>query len=187
MLPDRDGWDITRTIRNDPALVTLPIIMLTARVMAEDKIIGLELGADDYVTKPYNPREVVARVRARLRAQSRDQQGAAQAPREARLRAGELEMDVGRRQVTIGGKPVGLTATEFDILRVLLEHPGYVWSRGELIRTALGSDFEGIDRTVDSHVRNLRHKIEADPRNPSYVQTVYGVGYRLGPVEEIEA
>lgn len=184
MLPDRDGWDITRIVRSDPALAALPIIMLTARVTAEDKIIGLELGADDYVTKPYNPREVVARVRARLRAQSRDQQGAVLAQRDHRLRAGNLEMDVGRRQVTVGGVQVELTATEFDILRVLLEHPGYVWSRGELIRTALGSDFEGIDRTVDSHMRNLRRKIEADPRNPSYVQTVYGVGYRLGPVGE---
>jgi two-component system alkaline phosphatase synthesis response regulator PhoP len=183
MLPDRDGWDITRAIRNDPALAALPIIMLTARVTAEDKIIGLELGADDYVTKPYNPREVVARVRARLRAQSRDQQGSAQSQRGHRLRAGQLEMDVGRRQVTAAGVQVELTATEFDILRVLLEHPGYVWSRGELIRTALGSDFEGIDRTVDSHMRILRRKIVAYPRNPRFVQTVYGVGYRLGRVE----
>ena len=184
MLPDRDGWDITRSIRNDPNLAALPIIMLTARVTAEDKIIGLELGADDYVTKPYNPREVVARVRARLRAQSRDQQESAQPQRGRQLRAGSLEMDPGRRQVTVGGQAVQLTATEFDILRVLMEHPGYVWTRGELIRTALGSDFEGIDRTVDSHMRNLRRKIEEDPRNPIYVQTVYGVGYRLGPVEE---
>jgi two-component system alkaline phosphatase synthesis response regulator PhoP len=184
MLPDRDGWDITRSIRNDPALAALPIIMLTARVTAEDKIIGLELGADDYVTKPYNPREVVARVRARLRAQSRDQQESAQPRRGRHLHAGALEMDVGRRPVTVAGSQVELTATEFDILRVLMEHPGYVWTRGELIRTALGSDFEGIDRTVDSHMRNLRRKIEDDPRNPTYVQTVYGVGYRLGPVEE---
>lgn len=184
MLPDRDGWDITRSIRNNPALATLPIIMLTARVTAEDKIIGLELGADDYVTKPYNPREVVARVRARLRAQSRDQLASAQPQHDRHLKAGALKMDLGRRQVAVANREVQLTATEFDILRVLMEHPGYVWTRGELIRTALGSDFEGIDRTVDSHMRNLRRKIEADPRNPTYVQTVYGVGYRLGPIEE---
>jgi two-component system alkaline phosphatase synthesis response regulator PhoP len=179
MLPDRDGYDITQAIRRDPQLSTLPIIMLTARVTDTDKIIGLELGADDYVTKPYNPREVVARVRARLRIQ----QGLDQAATQRILRNGGLTMDVGRRVVTINGRMIDLTATEFDLLRVLLEHPGYVWTRGELIRTALGSEFDGIDRTVDSHIRNLRRKIEPDPRDPSYVQTIYGVGYRLGPVE----
>ena len=175
MLPDRDGFDITRTIRQDPQLALLPIIMLTARVTDTDKIVGLELGADDYITKPYNPREVVARVRARLRIQD----GLEQATQQRVLRLGGLEMDVGRRMVSVNGRFVDLTATEFDILHVLLEHPGYVWTRGELIRTALDSDFEGIDRTVDSHVRNLRRKIEPDPRQPTYIQTVYGVGYRL--------
>ncbi|MCA9974287.1 MAG: response regulator transcription factor, partial [Anaerolineales bacterium] len=102
-----------------------------------------------------------------------------QATQQRVLRLGGLEMDVGRRMVSVNGRFVDLTATEFDILHVLLEHPGYVWTRGELIRTALDSDFEGIDRTVDSHVRNLRRKIEPDPRQPTYIQTVYGVGYRL--------
>lgn len=176
MLPDQDGYDITRTIRRDPQWSLLPIIMLTARVTDTDKIVGLELGADDYITKPYNPREVVARVRARLRIQG----GIEQVTQQRMLRLGELEMDVGRRLVTVNGRFIDLTATEFDILRVLLEHPGYVWTRGELIRTALDSDFSGIDRTVDSHMRNLRRKIEPDPRQPTYIQTVYGVGYRLG-------
>jgi DNA-binding response OmpR family regulator len=175
MLPDRDGWEITRIVRGDSALASLPIIMVTARVTDSDKIMGLELGADDYVTKPYNPREVVARVRARLRIQHDLQQTA----HNRRLQVGGLQMDIGRRRVTADGRQVELTATEFDILRVFLEHPGYVWTRGELIRTALGTDFEGIDRTVDSHIRNLRHKIEPDPKRPTYIQTVYGVGYRL--------
>ncbi|MCO5182949.1 MAG: response regulator transcription factor [Anaerolineae bacterium] len=176
MLPDLDGWEITRTVRSDPYLATLPIIMVTARVTDVDKILGLELGADDYVTKPYNPREVVARVRARLRIQ-RDMQ---HLTHPLRLHVGELIMDVDLRRVMLAGNEIELTATEFDLLRVLLQHPGYVWTRGELIRTALGSDFDGIDRTVDSHIRNLRRKIEPDLKRPTYIQTVYGVGYRLG-------
>ncbi len=175
MLPDRDGWDITRMVRNDPALQHLPIIMLTARVSDTDKIVGLELGADDYVTKPYNPREVVARVRARLRSQ----QGFVDTARSKVLRAGGLQMDIGRRQVLVDGDEVSLTATEFEILRVLMEYAGYVLTRGDLIRKALGGDFLGIERTLDSHIRNLRQKIEPDPKNPHYIKTVYGVGYRL--------
>ena len=171
MLPDRDGYDITRLVRTDPTLAKTPIIMLSARVEDTDKIIGLEIGADDYVTKPYNPREVVARVRARLRSPDAFQ------PRT--LRVGGLEMDVERRIVTVGGEPVDLTPTEFDLLRVLMEQAGYVFTRSELIRRGLGVDYEGLDRTLDSHMRNLRRKIEPDPRQPTYVHTVYGVGYRL--------
>jgi len=171
MLPGRDGWDITRLVRGDPALAHIPIIMLTARVDDTDKIVGLELGADDYVTKPYNPREVVARVRARLRPQ-----GGGAAPT---LRVGELELDVRRREVRVGDRPVELTPTEFNLLHVLMEQAGYVLTRGELMRRGLGVDFEGVERTLDSHIRNLRQKIEADPANPVYIQTVYGVGYRL--------
>jgi two-component system alkaline phosphatase synthesis response regulator PhoP len=179
MLPDRDGWDITRTIRADPASSGLPLIMLTARVTDTDKIVGLELGADDYITKPYNPREVVARVKARLRIQT----GGAASPI---LRVGELELDTRQRRTLINGVDVELTTTEFDLLRVLMEHPGYVWARGELIRAALSSDFDGIERTVDSHIRNLRRKIEPDPHQPTYIQTVYGVGYRLSRPEELQ-
>jgi two-component system alkaline phosphatase synthesis response regulator PhoP len=176
MLPDRDGYDITRLVRGDPNLAKIPIIMLTARVEDTDKIIGLEIGADDYVTKPYNPREVVARVRARLRSQESYQ------PRV--LRTGGLEMDVERRKVLMDGEPVDLTPTEFNLLRVLLEQAGYVFTRAELIRKGLGVDYEGLDRTLDSHMRNLRRKIEPDSRRPIYIETVYGVGYRL--VDEAE-
>ena len=176
MLPDRDGYDITRLVRGDPALASIPIIMLTARVEDTDKIIGLEIGADDYVTKPYNPREVVARVRARLRSHGAFQPQV--------LRVSSLEMDVERREVRVDGRPVDLTPTEFDLLRVLMQQAGYVFTRNELIRKGLGVDYEGLDRTLDSHVRNLRRKIEPDPRHPTYLQTVYGVGYRL--IDEAE-
>jgi two-component system alkaline phosphatase synthesis response regulator PhoP len=175
MLPDRDGWDITRMMRNDPNLMHTPIIMLTARVSDTDKIVGLELGADDYVTKPYNPREVVSRVRARLRVQGRGQDSLLN----KMLRVGGLQMDIGRREVLVNGREVNLTATEFEILRVMMEQAGYVLTRSELIRKALGGEFLGIERTLDSHIRNLRQKVEPDPKNPQYIKTVYGVGYRL--------
>ncbi|MDX1416689.1 MAG: response regulator transcription factor [Candidatus Promineifilaceae bacterium] len=171
MLPDRDGFDITRLVRNDSSLAHIPIIMLTARVEDTDKIIGLELGADDYVTKPYNPREVVARVRARLRNQ------AAALPNFVRV--GGLEMDVDRHQVEVDGRFVALTPTEFNLLHVLMQQEGFVFTRAELIRRGLGLDYEGLERTLDSHMRNLRQKIEPDPQNPTYIHTVYGVGYRL--------
>jgi two-component system alkaline phosphatase synthesis response regulator PhoP len=171
MLPGMDGWDITRLVRADPTLAHIPIIMLTARVDDTDKIVGLELGADDYVTKPYNPREVVARVRARLR-----QPGAG--PPQV-LRAGGLEMDLRRREVRVDDRLIDLTPTEFNLLQVFMEQPGYVLTRGELMRRGLGLDYEGVERTLDSHIRNLRHKIEPDPAAPTYVLTVYGVGYRL--------
>ncbi len=170
MLPGRDGWEITRLVRSDPALAHIPIIILTARVDDTDKIVGLELGADDYVTKPYNPREVVARVRARLR------QSGSMPPV---LRVGELEIDVRRREVWVAGRAVELTPTEFALLRVFMEQPGYVLTREELMRRGLGFDFKGVDRTLDSHIRNLRNKLEPDPAAPIYIQTVYGVGYRL--------
>ena len=175
MLPDRDGWDITRMMRNDPNLMHTPIIMLTARVSDTDKIVGLELGADDYVTKPYNPREVVSRVRARLRVQGRGQDSLLN----KMLRVGGLQMDIGRREALVNGREVNLTATEFEILRVMMEQAGYVLTRSELIRKALGGEFLGIERTLDSHIRNLRQKVEPDPKNPIYIKTVYGVGYRL--------
>jgi two-component system alkaline phosphatase synthesis response regulator PhoP len=175
MLPDRDGWDVTRTVRNDPKLMHMPIIMLTARVSDTDKIVGLELGADDYVTKPYNPREVVARVRARLRVQT----GGQEPFQNKILRVGGLQMDIGRHEILVEGRPGFLTATEFEILRVMMEQSGYVLTRNELIRKAFGDEFLGIERTLDSHIRNLRQKIEPDPKYPQYIKTVYGVGYRL--------
>jgi two-component system alkaline phosphatase synthesis response regulator PhoP len=171
MLPGRDGLSITRLVRSDPALSAIPIIMLTARVEDTDKIVGLEMGADDYVTKPYNPREVIARVRARLRNLD--------APQSQNLQVGSLQIDINRREVTLDSRPIELTPTEFQLLKLMMEQTGYVFTRSELISKGLGADFEGIDRTLDSHIRNLRGKIEADPRHPTYIQTVYGVGYKI--------
>ncbi|MFN8460092.1 MAG: response regulator transcription factor [Anaerolineae bacterium] len=178
MLPDQDGWDITRRVRADPVLAKTPIIMLTARIDDADKIIGLELGADDYITKPFNPREVVARVRSVLR---RTQDNGLPTQRRVLQLAG-LMLDLDRREVMVDGQPVELTATEFNLLRTLLESPGYAFTRSELIEQAMGYEYEGSERTLDSHMRNLRHKIEPNPGEYTYIQTVYGVGYRLvGP------
>ena len=176
MLPGMDGWEITRLMRSDANLAAIPIIMLTARIDDVDKIVGLEMGADDYVTKPYNPREVVARVKARLRSADSFQPQV--------LRVGELEMDLGRREVKVNGNLADLTPSEFNLLRVLMEQAGYVFTRSELVSKGLGSDYEGLDRTLDSHIRNLRRKIEPDSKNPTYIETVYGVGYRLGGSDE---
>ena len=176
MLPDRDGYDITRIVRADALLSALPIIMLTARVDDTDKIVGLEMGADDYVTKPYNPREVVARVRARLRKVG--------GSRPQILQVGSLQIDIGRHEVTVNNQPISLTASEFDLLRVLMEQAGYVFTRTELISKGLGADYEGLDRTLDSHIRNLRQKLEPNPKQPTFIQTVHGVGYRLVSDEE---
>ena len=182
MLPDHDGWEITRWLRRDPLLQHTPVIMLTARVSDTDKIVGLELGADDYVTKPYNPREVVARVRARLR----DRLGARSASENERiLHTGVLQMDLASREVTVQGRVVSLTVTEYEILRALMEQSGYVLTRGDLVRKALGSDFLGLERSLDSHMRNLRAKIEPDPSHPRYILTVWGVGYRFAEPHEV--
>jgi two-component system alkaline phosphatase synthesis response regulator PhoP len=175
MLPDRDGLDITRFIRSDPQLMALPIIMLTARVEDMDKILGLELGADDYITKPFNPREVVARVRALLRRSELESGAMANSI----LTTGGLQLDVGRRSITLDGSHIDLTPTEFDLLKVLMESPGYAFTRDELIEKGLGYAYAGMGRTLDSHIKNLRRKIEPDAKNPIYIQTVYGVGYRL--------
>lgn len=174
MLPDRDGWDITRSIRNDKRLATLPIIMLTARVDDSDKIVGLELGADDYVTKPFNPREIVARVRAQLRRRQFDQQ----MPVEL-LAVGALELDLSSRELMLDGTLVELTPTEFNLLKLFMESPGHTFGREDLLEKALGYGYEGFGRTLDTHIRNLRKKIEPDPKNPTYIQTVYSIGYRL--------
>jgi two-component system alkaline phosphatase synthesis response regulator PhoP len=178
MLPDQDGWDVTRLVRADPTLADTPIIMLTARIGDTDKIIGLELGADDYVTKPFNPREVVARVRSVLRRSLGESR--ASAPRVLQL--ADLLLDLDRHEVMLQGQSVELTSTEFNLLRVLLENPGHAFTRSELIEQAMGYEYEGSERTLDSHMRNLRRKIEPDPKEITYIQTVYGVGYRLvGP------
>ncbi len=173
MLPRRDGRDVTRVVRSDAGLAALPIIMLTARVEDHDKIIGLELGADDYVTKPFNPGEVVARVRAVLRRV----QGDTAPPRV--IRAGSVTIDLDRHQVGIGGEPVHLTRTEFSLLRALAEQPGRALTRVEMIEEGLGYSYEGMDRTVDSHIKNLRRKLDEAGGAAHLVETVFGVGYRL--------
>ncbi len=173
MLPDRDGWDVTRVVRSDENLARTPIIMLTARVEDTDRIVGLELGADDYITKPFNPREVVARVRAVLRR-------VAGGPTPSHvMQVGSLRMDLDSHIVMLDGQPLEVTPTEFELLQLLMENPGHAFTRLELIEKGLGYAYEGMERTVDSHIKNLRKKIERDPAHPTYIQTVYGVGYRM--------
>ena len=174
MLPDRDGWDITRVIRQDKRLAAMPIIMLTARVDDSDKIVGLELGADDYVTKPFNPREVVARVRALLRRSQLGQTAVLQ-----QLTVGSLLLDLNQHTLFVDEQLVEVTPTEFNLLKTFLANPGHTFSREELLEKALGYGYEGFGRTLDTHIRNLRKKIEPDPKNPTYIQTVYSIGYRL--------
>jgi DNA-binding response OmpR family regulator len=171
-LPGIDGLDVARTLRRDS---NVPMIMLTARVDEADKLIGLELGADDYVTKPFSPRELVARVRAVLR-----RAGSEREPAPLPIVSSDVKIDLERRLVTVGGQTVELTPTEFDLLVVLARHPGRVFTRLELLDRVQGYAFEGYERTVDAHIKNLRQKIEPDPREPRYVQTVYKVGYRFG-------
>lgn len=174
MLPDRDGWEITRLIRADAAMGAIPIIMLTARVEDADKIVGLELGADDYITKPFNAREIVARVRALLRRAQFTQ--SAPPPQ---LRLGGLVLDVDQRTLDIGDKSIDLTRTEFTLLQILMANPGHTFTRDELLEKSMGYAYEGMGRTLDTHMSNLRKKIEPDPSAPIYIQTVYGVGYRM--------
>lgn len=172
-LPGHDGLDITRWLRADPHLANIPILMLTARVEDVDKIVGLEMGADDYLTKPFNPREVLARVRAILR------RTAASASLPHIVQVGELRLDIDRHLLSVRGAAVDLTPTEFSILQSLMENPDHAFTRSELIEKALGYTYEGMERTLDSHVKNLRKKIELDPTQPQYLETVFGVGYRF--------
>lgn len=178
MLPGMDGLDVARALRGDPATRALPIIMLTARVDEADRLIGLELGADDYITKPFSPRELVARVRAVLRRAEGERDA------ETVLRIGDLHIDFQRRSVRVAGVPVDLTATEFDLLAILAREPGRPFTRAQLLELAYDVSYAGFDRTVDAHIKNLRRKIEPDPRNPRYVLTLYGVGYKFA--EEAE-
>jgi two-component system, OmpR family, alkaline phosphatase synthesis response regulator PhoP len=175
-LPEMDGLEVCRQIRRESAT---PIIMLTARDEEADKLVGLELGADDYVTKPFSPREVVARVRAVLR------RGAAPAAPAAdpTLRAGDLRLDSLRHEVRRGERLLDLTPTEFRLLEVLMGNPGRVFTRFQLLDMVQGEAFEGYERTVDAHIKNLRQKIEPDPQRPSRVLTVYGVGYKFAEAD----
>jgi two-component system alkaline phosphatase synthesis response regulator PhoP len=175
MLPDRDGWDVAREVRADPLIRLTPIIMLTARVEDNDKIVGLKIGADDYITKPFNPREVVARVRALLR--RTQMQLDHRAP--VQLQVGGLILDIGRRELALDGEPISLTPSEFEILKELMQNPGFVITRDELAEKALGYGSYSVGRTLDSHIKNIRRKIDHKKNSSSFIQTVHGVGYRL--------
>ncbi|HET9001957.1 MAG TPA: response regulator transcription factor [bacterium] len=168
MLPKMDGREVCRRIRET---ANTPIIMLTARDEETDKLLGLELGADDYITKPFSPREVVARVRAVLRRGSRETVEV--------VRAGDLLIDLRAHEVSLGGRRVELTPTEFRLLETMAGHPNQVFTRMQLIDRVQGHAFEGYERTVDAHIKNLRGKVEPDPKTPRYIVTVYGVGYKF--------
>jgi DNA-binding response OmpR family regulator len=171
-LPGLDGLDVTRRIRHDS---NLPVIMLTARDDELDKLLGLELGADDYLTKPFSPRELVARVRAVLR---RVDAGARPDADEI-IRAGDLTLDVPRMRAELAARSIELTPTEFQLLAALARQPGRIFTRSQLLDAVHGVAFESYERAIDTHVKNIRRKIEPDPRRPTLILTVYGVGYRL--------
>ena len=172
MMPEMDGHNFMRLHRQERQT---PIILLTAKVEEDDKVIGLELGADDYVTKPFSPRELLARVRAVLR------RGEQVAPQSRRLRVANISLDLDNYFVEVAGDRVDLTRSEFDLLAILMASPGRAFSRLDLLDKLQGSSLVGSERTVDVHIKNLRAKIEPNPRQPRYVETVYGVGYRFAP------
>lgn len=171
MLPKVSGEKVCKVIRDTS---DVPIIMLTAKGEIEDRIIGLELGADDYLVKPFSPRELVARVRALLRRANSDRE-----PLREAMEYGELTIDMSGHKVLVNGEEVDLTASEFKLLATLSRYPGRVYSRMELVEKVLGYDFEGYERTIDSHVKNLRAKLGDNPRDPKWLHTVHGVGYRF--------
>jgi two-component system alkaline phosphatase synthesis response regulator PhoP len=178
-LPGVDGLEVMRSIR---ASGSMPVVVLTARDTELDKLLGLELGADDYVTKPFSPRELVARVRAVLRRSERPSE-----PRE-RIDVGELALDVPRLRTTVAGRPIELTATEFQLLATMAREPGRVFTRSQLLDAVHGVAFESYERAIDAHIKNIRRKLEPDPARPRFVETVYGVGYRVAepPSEALE-
>ena len=171
MLPEVDGWTVCETVRKES---DVPIIMLTARGAEHDIINGLKMGADDYLTKPFSPAELVARIEANLRRTSGNKG-------DAPLAAGDLHLDPKTRECHIGGEPVTLTANQFDLLAFFMQHPHQVFSREQLIDNVFGIDYDSYERAIDIHIRRLRTKIEADPSNPKYIQTVFGAGYRFHP------
>ncbi len=173
MMPEMSGYDFIRAYRKERET---PIILLTAKLDETDKVLGLELGADDYVTKPFGMKELVARINAVLRR-------AGGPPLESEiLVSGDLRLDKGSHTVTTSGRPLSLTPSECDLLATLMSVPGRVFSRSDLLLKLQGTTFEGVERTIDVHVRNLRTKIEQDPSKPRYIETVFGVGYRFSAV-----
>lgn len=170
MLPGMDGFSICQELRQDPALRDVPVVFLTARSEEADRLRGLEIGGDDYVVKPFSVRELVARLKLRLRSSK---------ALESSSRVGELELDKDRREVRVKGRPIPVTATEFQILERMLRQPGRVWSRAALLQAVWGLACHVTDRTVDVHIRRLRSKLEADPSNPQYIRSVRGFGYTV--------
>ncbi|HTX89883.1 MAG TPA: response regulator transcription factor [Anaerolineales bacterium] len=170
MMPEMDGFEFIRTYRKES---NTPVILLTAKLEESDKVVGLELGADDYITKPFGMRELVARIHTIMRR-------AGQIPHPSdRLQAGAISLDRETHTVTVGGNPVHLTPSEFDLLALLMNAPGRVFTRLDLLEDLQGTSFEGVARTIDVHIRNLRTKIETDPANPRYIETIFGIGYRF--------
>src|SRR5438093_3816207 len=174
-LPELDGLDVTRALRAESGV---PIVMLTGRSEESDKLVGLELGADDYVTKPFSPKELVARVRAVLRRTARPQ------AKGERIVAGDVTLDLPRMRATVAGRAVELTPTEFQLLAAIAAEPGRVFTRSQLLDTIRGVAFESYERAIDAHVKNIRRKIEREPASPKYVETGYGVGYRFADPDQ---
>jgi DNA-binding response OmpR family regulator len=170
MLPEMDGWDVCRKIRRENEV---PIIMLTAREEESDRLIGLEIGADDYVTKPFSPKEVVARAKVILRRMNQE------FVKKVPLQIGNIYIDLERHQVSQNGEMIELTATEFKILELFVTHAGRVFTRLQIVEQTQGDSFEGYDRTIDVHIKNLRRKLEANTKEPRYILTIYGVGYKF--------
>jgi DNA-binding response OmpR family regulator len=172
MMPEMGGYEFLRLYRKER---NTPVILLTAKPEESDKVLGLELGADDYITKPFGMRELVARIRAVLRRAGQE------TPTAEVLRAADIVLDKGSRSVRVAGQPIGLTPSEFDLLAIMMSAPGRVFSRAALLEQLQGSAYEGVERTIDVHIRNLRTKIEPDASAPRYVETVFGIGYRFRP------
>ena len=173
MLPGMDGLEVCQRLRLNPKFQQIPIIMLTAKGEEIDKVLGLEIGADDYMTKPFSPRELLARIKARLRSRNLPKE------EEGQIVRGELRIDVKGFRVFVRGEETELTPKEFELLRVFAAHPGKVYSRDELLERIWGYEYDGDTRTVDVHVRHLRLKVERDPSNPEYIETLRGIGYRF--------
>jgi len=178
MMPNMDGFAFLRAYRKEH---NAPVILLTARLAEADKVFGLELGADDYITKPFGMQELVARIRAVLRRAA----SSGAAPPDEVYRLADLSLNRATRSVAVGGHPVDLTPSEFELLATLLAAPGRVFSREVLLERLQGNDYEGVERTIDVHIRNLRKKIEPDPTQPRYIKTVFGVGYRTSAPAEL--
>jgi DNA-binding response OmpR family regulator len=179
MLPEVSGWDVCRQLRRNPRTARVPIIMATARDEVSDRIVGLELGADDYLIKPYDAKELVARVHAVLRRVNEQREAGAATQASSVLHRGDLVIDRDRYEVRRAGELLPLTRSEFQILAALADKPGRVLTRMQLLDAVQGVAFEGYERSIDSHVKNLRRKIEEDPRHPRYIQTLIGVGYKF--------